>query len=133
MKRNYILMIIIGLSAIVLALQLSSPPKMPTVEVVKQSWTKADSKSYARDKLFEWTEKQWSCLTKLWGKESAWSPDAYNPIEIAGKNAGGIPQLLGLDPDTHPTIQIERGLKYIEYRYDTPCHAWAHFKKKGWY
>jgi hypothetical protein len=74
-----------------------------------------------------------SCLSKLWGKESAWNPEAYNKIKVMGRNAGGIPQLLGLDPSTPPTQQIDRGLEYIYHRYETPCLAWAHFKKKGWH
>jgi hypothetical protein len=102
-------------------------------DTVRTAWTTADSKAYARDKLSEWQNKQWACLSKLWGKESAWNPKAYNSIRVMGKHAGGIPQLLGLDPDTPPTRQIERGLDYIYYRYDTPCHAWVHWKKNRWY
>ena len=104
-----------------------------TDKVVKTTWSKEDSKAYARDKLSEWQNKQWACLSRLWGKESAWNPKAYNSVRVMGKHAGGIPQLLGLDPDTPPTRQIERGLDYIYYRYDTPCHAWGHWKKNGWY
>ena len=74
-----------------------------------------------------------SCLKKLWGKESAWNPEAYNRIKVMGRNAGGIPQLLGLDPATPPTKQIDRGLEYIYHRYQTPCRAWQHFKQKGWH
>jgi hypothetical protein len=100
---------------------------------VQVTWSKEDSKAYARDKLSEWQEEQWSCLTRLWGKESAWNPDAWNSIRVMGKHAGGIPQLLGLDPATPAPRQIERGLDYIYYRYGTPCEAWLHFKQKGWH
>lgn len=96
-------------------------------------WTVDDSKAYANDRLGVWKDKQMSCLNKLWSKESAWNPEAYNKIKVMGKNAGGIPQLLGLDPATPPTQQIDRGLSYIYYRYGTPCLAWAHFQKKGWH
>jgi hypothetical protein len=106
---------------------LDSPNK------VQGTWTKEDSKAYAYDRLNAWRDKQMSCLSKLWGKESAWNPDAYNKIKVMGRNAGGIPQLLGLDPSTPPTQQIDRGLEYIYHRYKTPCLAWAHFKKKGWH
>jgi hypothetical protein len=102
-------------------------------ETVRTVWTTADSKAYARDKLSVWQNKQWSCLNRLWGKESAWNPNAYNSIKVMGKHAGGIPQLLGLDPKTPPTRQIERGLDYIYYRYGTPCHAWTYWNKNGWY
>jgi hypothetical protein len=104
-----------------------------TDKVVQVTWSKADSKAYARDKLSEWQEEQWSCLNRLWGKESAWNPDAYNSVRVMGKHAGGIPQLLGLDPATPAPRQIERGLDYIYYRYTTPCEAWSHFKRNGNY
>lgn len=100
---------------------------------VQVTWSKEDSKAYARDKLSEWQDEQWSCLNRLWGKESAWNPDAWNSIRVMGKHAGGIPQLLGLDPATPAPRQIERGLDYIYYRYGTPCEAWLHFKQKGWH
>jgi hypothetical protein len=100
---------------------------------VQVTWSKEDSKAYARDKLSEWQDEQWSCLSRLWGKESAWNPDAWNSIRVMGKHAGGIPQLLGLDPATPAPRQIERGLDYIYYRYGTPCDAWLHFKQKGWH
>jgi hypothetical protein len=102
-------------------------------ETVQTSWSKVDSKAYAKDKLSEWQDEQWSCLNSLWSKESAWNPKAYNKIRVMGKNAGGIPQLLGLDPDTPAPRQIERGLDYIYYRYGTPCDAWVFFKKNGWH
>lgn len=111
----------------------SKPTTNTTDKVVKVAWSKADSKAYARDKLSEWRDEQWSCLTQLWGKESAWNPDAYNSVRVMGKHAGGIPQLLGLDPDTPAPRQIERGLDYIYYRYGTPCEAWYHWKRNGNY
>lgn len=111
----------------------SKPTTNTTDKVVKVAWSKADSKAYARDKLSEWRDEQWSCLTRLWGKESAWNPDAYNSVRVMGKHAGGIPQLLGLDPDTPAPRQIERGLDYIYYRYTTPCNAWHHWKRNGNY
>jgi len=99
----------------------------------KSAWSTEDSKAYAQDKLAEWQHEQWLCLDNLWSKESNWRPTAYNKVKVMGKNAGGIPQLLGLDPTTPPTIQIERGLDYIYNRYKTPCEAWEFHKKKGNY
>jgi len=96
-------------------------------------WTTEDSKAYAQDKLYEWQHKQWLCLNKLWTKESNWRPNAYNKIKVMGKNAGGIPQILGLDPKTPAPVQIDRGLSYIYNRYHTPCKAWEFFTKKGYY
>lgn len=98
-----------------------------------QEWAKEDSKTYAFGKLGVWVEREWVCLEKLWTKESNWNPRSYNKIKVDGKNAGGIPQLLGLDPRTHPTYQIEQGLKYIYHRYGTPCKAWSYWKEHRWY
>jgi hypothetical protein len=98
-----------------------------------QEWTIDDSKMYARDSLLAWHHNQWLCLDKLWTKESNWRHEAYNDVKVMGKNAGGIPQILGLSPDTNPTEQIDRGLDYISHRYGTPCQAWKFWQKNGWY
>jgi hypothetical protein len=86
-----------------------------------------------------WADKQqFKCLAVLWGKESAWNPKAFNPTKVNGRNAGGIPQILGLSPHLPAHVQVDRGLKYIIHRYDTPCQAWAFWQSKaakgtGWY
>ena len=110
-----------------------NPSSEAPTKNIEASWSKGDSKAYARDQLYIWQEEQWSCLSRLWGKESAWNPKAYNTVRVMGKNAGGIPQLLGLDPKTPAPRQIERGLDYIYYRYGTPCEAWQFFKKNGYH
>jgi hypothetical protein len=96
---------------------MAMPPKAYALKLVKA----------------EWGVKHWGCLAQLWGKESAWNPRAFNPIKVNGLNAGGIPQILGLDPAMPHTKQIDRGIKYIKHRYSTPCHAWAFWQRKGWY
>ena len=108
---------------------------MSRVETLPQpkEWTIDDSKLYARESLLSWQHNQWLCLDNLWTKESNWRHEAYNNVKIMGKNAGGIPQILGLSPDTNPTEQIDRGLDYISYRYGTPCSAWKFWQKNGWY
>jgi len=100
---------------------------------VVHEWNIEDSKAYAKDSLMAWQQKQYLCLEKLWAKESNWRPHAYNKHKVMGKNAGGIPQLLGMSVNLPPTLQIDRGLHYIMERYGTPCNAWAFHKKKGWY
>jgi len=72
--------------------------------------------------------KQYKCIAALYGKESAWNPDARN-----GSHAG-IPQgrskwLL----TATPIQQVEWGLRYIKHRYSTPCKAYEHWKAKGWH
>ena len=104
-----------------------------TSKPTERTWTTIDSKAYAKDALYNWAEKQYTCLNKLWSQESHWRPEAYNKTKIMGKNAGGIPQLLGMSPDTPAPIQIDRGLAYIKYRYTTPCRAWAFHQANGWY
>lgn len=121
-------LLLIGLFMLTGILQVKDAPKREV-----HVWTKEDSKAYARDSLMSWAGKQYGCLGRLWGKESAWQHDAYNSIKVMGKNAGGIPQLLGMSPTTPPTMQIDRGLSYIQHRYITPCKAWAFHEKNGWY
>ncbi|MEU4394816.1 hypothetical protein [Kribbella sp. NPDC023855] len=84
-----------------------------------------------------WGESQFSCLDKLWMKESGWRVSADNPTS----SAYGIPQALpgnrmaayGKDWRTNPVTQIKWGLDYIENRHNSPCGAWAHSRAKGWY
>jgi hypothetical protein len=78
-------------------------------------------------------QKHYGCLASLWGKESGWNPKAFNPIKVGGRNAGGIPQILGLSPKLPAHVQIDRGLKYIKHRYSNPCRAWAFWQKGKWY
>ena len=117
-----ILFIIIGVNKI-------GEPRIQETRV----WNVDDSKAYARDKIQVYADKQWECLNKLWTQESHWRKEAYNEVKVMGKNAGGIPQILDMSPKLKPTYQIDRGLSYIEYRYITPCRAWAHHIRKGWY
>ena len=132
MKRLLLLLFIFifSLFGITRVETLSKPPEPP-------EWSVADSKMYARDSLLAWQHNQWLCLDKLWTKESNWRHDAYNkqPVYQKGekRHAGGIPQILGLSPDTNPTKQIDRGLDYIIYRYSTPCQAWKFWQKNNWY
>jgi hypothetical protein len=128
MKR--ILLLLIALFTLFGIHQVNDAPKIIVREHV---WTTEDSKAYARDIVLTWADKQYACLASLWGKESAWKHDAYNSQKVMGKNAGGIPQLLGMSPTTPPTRQIDRGMAYIKHRYITPCRAWAFHERNGWY
>jgi len=77
----------------------------------------------------------------MWGKESAWNPNAQNktPVRVFkdGKwvktYAGGIPQILGLQPHLSVPVQINRGLAYIDSRYGSPCRAWKWWQRHSWY
>ncbi len=84
-----------------------------------------------------WGDDQFACLVALWKKESGWRVNAYN----AGSGAYGIPQALpgskmasaGADWETNPATQIAWGLGYVGGRYGTPCGAWDHSQRTGWY
>lgn len=134
MRKIFVSLLGVGI-ILIIGIRLATPANQsyPTPQEVEKGWTVMDSKSYAQDKLYEWQYEQWSCLNKLWTKESNWRPNAYNKVKVMGKNAGGIPQILGLDPKTPAPRQIERGLDYIYNRYHTPCLAWKFFTKKGYY
>jgi hypothetical protein len=115
-------------------------------QVVQDIWTPEDSKDYARFLVddYGWNSNQYLCLEQLWTKESNWRHKALNktPIRVGDKivHAGGIPQILGLDPETPPKQQVQRGLDYIQHRYDNPCNAWSFWQRQagkdmvgGWY
>ena len=71
---------------------------------------------------------QMSCLGKLYGKESAWNPDAVNGSHY------GIPQGRSIYLKTADKYeQIRWGLGYIEVRYGTPCNALAFFKEHNYH
>ena len=82
-------------------------------------------------------DDQYSCLVKLWNRESNWRHTARN----RSSGAYGIPQSLpatkmaseGPDYLTNPETQIRWGVKYIKGRYGSPCGALAHSDKLGWY
>jgi hypothetical protein len=71
---------------------------------------------------------QMKCLGKLYGKESAWNPDAVNGSHY------GIPQGRSEYLKTAlPEQQIMWGLKYIDNRYGSPCKAWAFFQRYNYH
>lgn len=84
-----------------------------------------------------WGEGEFGCLVALWNKESGWNAGALN----RGSGAYGIPQALpgskmasaGADWETNPSTQIAWGLGYIGSRYGSPCGAWDHSQRVGWY
>ena len=86
-----------------------------------------DYKTYALY-LLDFNYKEYKCLTILYGKESAWNPDAVNGSHH------GIPQgrseyLSTLDGYG----QVRWGLDYIGHRYGEPCIALDHWRAKGWH
>lgn len=97
---------------------------------------KATARRMAAER-YGWGEGEFSCLAKLWTKESGWNYQAYN----ANGGATGIPQSLpgskmataGADWRTNATTQIAWGLGYIDRAYGSPCAAWGHSQAVNWY
>jgi hypothetical protein len=109
------------------------------IEDLRPRWTPRASRSYARKQLsgYGWSPTQWKCLNTLWTRESNWRHKAYNktPVRTSTglKHAGGIPQILGMNPRTPVPRQIQKGLDYIDERYGSPCGALSHWDRKHWY
>ena len=94
------------------------------------------AKSLMEEK-YGWGDKQYACLDDLWIKESNWNYRASNKRT----GAHGIPQalpankmdIISTDWRKNPVTQMRWGLRYIEIRYETPCKAWAKFKRSNYY
>ncbi|MEL0319413.1 MAG: transglycosylase SLT domain-containing protein [Aquiluna sp.] len=84
-----------------------------------------------------WDYDQFSCLVKLWERESNWRWNATNK----SSGAYGIPQSLpatkmakaGADWRTNPETQVRWGIGYIDGRYGSPCAALVHSDEHNWY
>lgn len=83
-----------------------------------------------------WSDAQFTCLDRLWTRESDWQVSASN-----ASGAYGIPQalpaskmsLMGSDWRTNPITQIRWGLYYIAASYGTPCAALEHSYRYNYY
>lgn len=128
-KKILLAVVVVGLVVYAIGHRASPTEK----EITERTWVVKDSKAYAQDVILAWANNQYECLDKLWTQESNWRSEAYNKVKVMGKNAGGIPQILGLDPNLPAPLQIDRGFAYIMHRYGTPCMAWKFHEKKGWY
>lgn len=129
-KKIAVLMVI---TLVLLLVDIGKPVNVKVESAPVRTWVVQDSKAYANDVVLSWAQNQYKCLDKLWTQESNWRPEAYNKVKVMGKNAGGIPQVLGMDPNLAAPLQIDRGFAYIMHRYGTPCMAWKFHQRKGWY
>jgi hypothetical protein len=113
----------VGRSVLVaIGITLFTPAYAGSPDVVKQLTIKEYAAVLVDDKT------QMSCLSKLYGKESAWKSDAVNGSHY------GIPQGRSEYLKTAlPEQQIMWGLKYIDNRYGSPCKAWAFFQKNNYH
>ena len=111
--------------------EVPAPPEQETVAtqatMKEKRENKAIAKAYAQAG-WGWQGREWRCLQYLWSSESRFDHYADNPKSTAF----GIAQRLG-EKSTNPRIQILKGLRYIEHRFDTPCKAWAFWLRKYHY
>jgi len=110
------------------------------VEVVpkEQARTKATMEEKRANKIlamryakagWDWDLRQRQCIYKLFTKESRFDHLAKNQ---QGSSAFGIAQMLK-ETSKDPAIQLLKAYKYIVHRYGTPCKAWQHSQRRGWY
>jgi hypothetical protein len=112
-----------------------NPPAPGTGPVM----TPGQAQAHARGAIsrYGWGDDQFGCLVALWNRESGWRVEALN----RSSGAYGIPQALpgtkmasaGPDWRTNGATQISWGLAYISARYGSPCGAWDHSQRTGWY
>lgn len=118
----------------VLLVQLGSPqPAVPVTYEPRPPLMQVKAKQVAKELL---TKEQFSCFTKLIGKESAWNPKAENPISTAsgiGQMLDSTYSSLGMKKSKTGISQLVATLSYISRRHSTPCGAWKHFQETGWY
>lgn len=80
---------------------------------------------------------QYSCIDKIFTRESNWRTKASNSTS----GAYGIPQALpgskmGIIADdwrTNPITQVKWGIRYVNGRYGSACEAWRFHQDNGWY
>jgi len=89
------------------------------------------SRNYVREQVLikGWDGREWVCINELIDRESKWSNVADNPKS----SAYGLFQMLKTPIGLPVSEQTERGLRYIEHRYDTPCEALRHHNRRNWY
>ena len=108
--------------------RFNPPPVQIKATMEEKAANKFMATTYAKAG-WGWKGEQAKCLVKLWTLESRFDHLAKNS---RGSSAYGIAQLLK-EKSKDPAIQILRGLRYIEHRYDNPCRAYHAHLRKGWY
>lgn len=115
-------------------LQITSPnAAIPVVYKERPPLMQVSAKEVAKELL---NKEQYLCLTKLIGKESAWNPKAQNPTSTAsgiGQMLDSTYSSLGMKKSNAGVSQLVATLSYISRRHVSPCGAWKHFQKKGFY
>ena len=132
-KQNTVIGGLIVLIIILIVQLLTPQPAVPVTYTPRPPLMQVNAKEVARELL---TKEQFSCLTKLIGKESGWRPEAQNPTSTAsgiGQMLSSTYKGLGMKKSDAGVAQLVGTLAYISRRHIHPCNAWKHFQDKGWY
>lgn len=132
---------LVGLAYFTAVLTLASPisaTTSPPIDPVKLERL-TNPREIARDIAradYSWGKKEYRCLSRLWGKESAWNPKAVSPTNDHGIPQRNMPRNTQAQKDAFLNDtrgQILWGLNYIAIRYNTPCNAWQFWQRNRWY
>jgi hypothetical protein len=116
--------------------KLSAPQIPPPLEIreIKSKTSMAEKRENRRlARLYAasgwgWRGTEWECLNSLWSSESRFDHRADNPRSTAF----GVAQMLK-EKDHRPRVQMLKGMRYIQHRYDTPCKAWSFWLRNFYY
>ena len=135
-KNNWQRAVIAILLAVFLQASITTDTAKPEPAIVYEPrpiLEQVSAKEIAKELL---DPKQFVCLTRLIGKESAWRPEAQNPTSTAsgiGQMLDSTVSSLGMKKSDSAVAQLVATLSYISRRHVTPCGAWKHFEKNRWY
>ena len=132
-KNNWQRALIAILLAVFIQAGITTEQAVPIVYTERPPLMQVSAKEVAKELL---DKNQYLCLTKLIGKESAWNPKAQNPTSTAsgiGQMLESTVSSLGMKKSDSAVAQLVATLSYISRRHSTPCGAWKHFQKKGYY
>lgn len=133
--RGFAVVYLTALFTLTAPLSATTSPTLDPVKVKKLTDPREMARSVAQAD-YSWGKQQFSCLSKLWGKESAWNPQAVSPTNDHGIPQRNMPRNTQAEKDAFLADtrgQILWGLNYISIRYNTPCNAWEFWQKNRWY
>lgn len=133
--RGFALIYLTALFTFTAPISATISPTLDPAEVEELNDPRVTARIIA-DRDYGWDKTQFTCLSRLWGKESAWNPQAVSSTNDHGIPQRNMPNATQAQKDAFLADtrgQIVWGLNYISIRYDTPCNAWQFWQKNRWY